>query len=146
MLHGIGHPHNHAYCLCLLYSAHAWFYIMTNKEGMSTSSKVIVQLNFRLAGTNFYTTEQKKIGRHISLKMYEPGGTNLKNLQYKKIFVDKNRKCAKLPILSVVSIGQRKWPAGTKNKTIETLKRIRIGIFRMLTSHIQWHKLELVSC
>ena len=116
------------------------------------------RVNFRLKslsssilgwlGQNFTRLSKKirPLGRHISLKIYEPGGTNLKILQYKKIFVVKNRKRARLPVLTVVSIGRRKWPAGTKNKTLETLKRIRIGIFRILTSHIQWHKLEFVSC
>ena len=97
-------------------------------------------------GQNFERPSKKirHLGRHILLKIHEPGGTKLKNLQYKKIFVVKNRKCANSPVLTIVSIGRRKSPAGTKNKTLETWMRTRIGIFRILTSHIQWHKLELM--
>ena len=43
-------------------------------------------------GQNFERLSKKirSLGCHISLKIYEPGGTKLKYLLYKKIFVVKN--------------------------------------------------------
>ena len=43
-------------------------------------------------GQNFERLSKKirSLGRHISLKIHEPGGTKLKYLLYKKIFVVKN--------------------------------------------------------
>lgn len=71
-------------------------------------------------GQNFERPSKKirHLGRHILLKIHEPGGTKLKNLQYKKIFVVKNRKCANLPVLTIVSIGRWKSPAGTKTRPL----------------------------
>ena len=41
-------------------------------------------------------------------------------------------------------MGRRKLHAGKKNKTLETWMRASIVVITTLTSHIQWHKLDLV--